>query len=236
MTKGVIYVLHGRKDRITSANLDVLQRVSDKLTIPSTIGYLEGDHQTLEMAIRELQAQVDDIIFIPVLLFPATHALEDLPQRIAATLDKHKPFSIAPTLATSQAIIDFYIAQTKHALLEYPTYNTLIIAHGTPHYDLPHQQLVEICQKISQHVPCEVFCANHHGQHTYQEFLSTYDAPLMIQPLFLTNGYLVNKIFNNIHQLRGDKDVYLSSLEGSEALYLAILERISAYVSNHVEY
>lgn len=237
MKQGFIYVLHGRKDRVTEANMDVLARVSQKVTAPTLVGYLEGDHQTLEMSIETLQEQVDELIFIPVLLFPATHALEDLPQRIEKTLQTNKVFKIAPTLATSKAIIDFYVMQTKAALQSHPNYNTLIIAHGTPHYDLPHQQLIENCQKISEQVPCQVFGANHHGKHTYQEFLADYEAPLIIQPLFLTNGYLVNKINRNIQQLRGmQEDIYLSSLEGSEALYLAILERMSVYVSDHVEH
>ena len=49
---------------------------------------------------------------------------------------------------------------------------------------------------------------------------------MIIQRLFLTEGYLSKKIKNDILEQRGARDVLLPTMQDSEALVSAIIERI----------
>ena len=65
---GIIFVLHGRKNKLSVANFSGIEAATKHLTLPYEIGLLEGEHQTLEMAIQSLLSrQVSEIIFLPVL-------------------------------------------------------------------------------------------------------------------------------------------------------------------------
>ena len=63
---GIIFVLHGRKNKLSVANFSGIEAATKHLTLPYEIGLLEGEHQTLEMAIQSLLSrQVSEIIFLP---------------------------------------------------------------------------------------------------------------------------------------------------------------------------
>ena len=51
---GIIFVLHGRKNKLSVANFSGIEAATKHLTLPYEIGLLEGEHQTLEMAIQSL--------------------------------------------------------------------------------------------------------------------------------------------------------------------------------------
>ena len=98
MNIGILYVLHGRKTSIPLKLLNIVKEFSDTLDLLQAIGMLEGQQQTLESAVTLLEEQaVEKIVVVPVLLFPATHAREDIPQRMQASASV--PFEICETSA-----------------------------------------------------------------------------------------------------------------------------------------
>ncbi|MEO1770104.1 MULTISPECIES: sirohydrochlorin chelatase [Enterococcus] len=222
--KGIVFVLHGRKNKLSTANLALIEKIGPRLTCPYEIGLLEGEQQTLENAIQSLLAkQVEEIIFLPVLLFPATHAKEDLPQRAARQLEGKRTYRILATLGTTQSVNDYLIQQVKLSAL---TGEVLLIAHGTPHYEEPYLELQQLAEKVSQATGKAVYPAHYHGEHTYQEVLLQHSEPLIIQRLFLTEGYLAKKIKDEILQDRGSIDDLLPTLQDQPALEAAIVERL----------
>ena len=226
--KGFIFVLHGRKNKLSTANLALIEKTAPRLTVPYEVGLLEGEHQTLEEAIQSLLAkQVEEILFLPVLLFPATHAKEDLPQRAAALLDGKLPYQLLDTLGTTCAVREYLIQQIQQAKL--PERNVLLIAHGTPHYEEPYLQLKQLAEKVSQAVGQVVYPAHYHGEHLYQEVLAQHPEPLIIQRLFLTEGYLAKKIKEEILQQRGTIDQLLPTLQEQSALEAAMIERLEEF-------
>ncbi|MGM0213664.1 sirohydrochlorin chelatase [Enterococcus sp. AZ109] len=225
--KGIVFVLHGRKNRLSTTNMSLIEKLAPRLIGPYEIGLLEGEQQTLEAAIHALLSkQVEEIVFLPILLFPATHAKEDLPQRAAALLKDKLPYRILETLGTTQAVSTFLIQQVKQANLA--TREILLIAHGTPHYEVPYQQLCEVAEKVSVATNQKVYPAHYHGEHLYQDILAQHPEPLLIQRLFLTEGYLAKKITDEIQTLRGTIDELLPTLQDQPALEEAILERLGA--------
>ncbi|EOL41706.1 hypothetical protein RV11_GL002772 [Enterococcus phoeniculicola] len=226
MDKGIIFVLHGRKEKLSTKNQAVVTSVIEELSIPSEIGLLEGEQATLEEAMHSLiQQGVQTIYFVPVLLFPATHAKEDLPQRANDFLQGKAEYQIAETLATTQSIKAFLVRTIQEAHIE-DNREVLLIAHGTPHYEAPYEQLKQMAKSVEQKVIIPVHTANYIGEHRYPEFLEAHTEPLFILPLFLTDGFLTKKIKETVQEMRGTKDVFLPTLQDSEELKQAILERV----------
>lgn len=223
--KGIIFVLHGRKKTIASANLKVVEKIASKLTLPYEIGLLEGEFQTLEAAIHSLERKaVTAIVFVPILLFPATHAKEDLPERAEKAIKEKIPYQILPTLGTTKAIKNHLIQAIRQA--SFPEAEVVLISHGTPHYSEPFQQLTELAKEIQTVLNLPVYPACYHGDHQYSELLKTKEHPLIIQRLFLSEGYLAKKIKQEIIESRNDEDILLPTLQDSDALAAAIIERL----------
>ncbi|MBC1482145.1 hypothetical protein HCJ58_00855 [Listeria sp. FSL L7-1509] len=228
MKKGIVFVLHGRKEKFSTKNMKLVDSVIAELpfAILGKVGLLEGEQQTIEHAMQELLAEkVKNIIFVPVLLFPATHAREDLPERIEAFLHDAVSYQILETLATTKAVERFLVRTIQAANVE-DKRAVLLIAHGTPHYEQPYEQLKKLARTVEQGVAVDVYTANHIGQQTYLEFLEDYSKSLLIQPLFLTDGFLTDKIKTTIQTERGTKDTFLPTLQDSDELKAAILERV----------
>lgn len=226
--QGIIFVLHGRRHKITAANLAIVNQVGEDSGRPFAIGFLEGSAQRLEDAIESLRQQgVTDFVFQPVLLFAATHVLEDLPQRSAAVLTAAEGRRFLAPLGETKAVADFLTEafSQKMATLPYPG---LLIAHGTPHYLQPAEQLRNLAQELSQRLGRPVTAANHLGADPYQKVLLQYPEPLIVARLFLTEGYLAGKIKETVRQLHPYEDIFLPTLENTATLAQALKERLVA--------
>ncbi len=222
--KGIIFVLHGRKNKLSTTNMALIEQVASQLTCSYEIGLLEGEQQTLEDAMHSLLAkQLEEIVFLPILLFPATHAKEDLPKRADEVLAGQLPYRILDTLGTTQAVSDYLIQQVEQAELKG---DVLLIAHGTPHYEAPYQQLCQVAQRVAAATGRAVHPAHYHGEHLYQDILTQQPEPLIVQRLFLAEGYLAKKITNDIRERRGTMDEILPTLQDQPALEAAIKERL----------
>lgn len=227
---GIIFVLHGRKNKLSVANFSGIEAATKHLTLPYEIGLLEGEHHTLEMAIQSLLSQqVSEIIFLPVLLFPATHANEDLPMRAQKVLNnKQVPYQILPTLGTTRAVEKFLFQQISS--VEDSRSEVLLVAHGTPHYQEPYKQLEQIASKLEKQLERKVYPAGYYGDYTYPHILEKHSEAMIIQRLFLTEGYLAKKIKKEIIERRGEQDILLPTMQDSAALVSAILERLTPYI------
>lgn len=226
--KGIIFVLHGRRHKITPANLSIVDQVGVASGHPYAIGFLEGTEGTLEEAVMTLRdAAVTEFVCQPVLLFAATHVLEDLPQRVGAVLHKSETAIFLAPLGTTKAIADHLAESFQTAMAKVP-YEGLLIAHGTPHYSEPAAQLVDLATALTQRLGRQVTAANHLGEGPYQEFVRQYQAPLVVARLFLTEGYLAGKIKATVQELHPYPDIFLPTLENTPTLAKALQERLVA--------
>ncbi|MGM0239376.1 sirohydrochlorin chelatase [Enterococcus sp. AZ103] len=228
--KGIIFVLHGRREKLSKTNFSIIEEVEAQLENPSAIGLLEGEEQTLEDAMEKMQTEkVEEIIFLPVLLFAATHVNEDLPTR-AKKYFMDTPFSILPTLGTTAAVLNFVVEEISEKKEDSAV---LLIAHGTPHYQEPYVQLSRIANAASLRSGRNIYPVSYIGEGNYQDFLINHPEEFIVLPLFLTSGFLLNKIKTKITKIHGDDDIWLPTLENQPALKAAIWERLKdAHVSS----
>ena len=222
MKIGIMYVLHGRKTSIPQKLYDIVKDFSHTLDLPQAIGMLEGQQHTLEDAVRELEKQkVDKIIVVPVLLFPATHAREDIPQRMQACAGV--PFEICETLGTTKAVYDWLKDRLQEVAVTHPTFPIMLVAHGTTHYPEPGEQLERIAAALRSDLGRDVFATNHLGEPHYQAISE--ELPYIVQRLFFTDGYLAKKIGFWFEKNR-PQDVLLEQLLDAEAVHKALKERL----------
>lgn len=225
MTTGILYVLHGRRDKIPSANLNLIYSVQARYDMPQAIGFLEGDTQTLEAQALALQEKVSHLIVIPVLLFPATHVLWDIPKRLAAICRPELTYQMLAPLGTTEAVFAFLREQLYTATKHYVNRSILLVAHGTKHFTEPFDELQVIGQKLQTALHTPVICANYVGPHQVQEVAPNIVNYILVQPLFLTDGRLVHKIEDRIRDFHPNA-IFLPTLENNPALKAAILERL----------
>lgn len=232
MEKGVIFVLHGRKNHFSKHNISLINEIQQKLRQPSAIGMLEGEIETVEDAMTALyQKGIRRFLFVPVLLFPAMHFREDLPNKICDWQKKLTDpdavtVEVAETLGTTPAVAAFLTDAIRKE--NQGKHSTLIVVHGTTHYPEPAEQMATLVRELQQHTGADVAWGALHGEPNYVSAMSTFAGPVTIQPLFLSDGFLVNKIKETLvadnPELR-----FLPTLENSSALKAAIVARLAEY-------
>lgn len=230
MTTGILYVLHGRRGKVPTANLQLLAQLQQTYANPQRTCFLEGDVQTLEDSLLALQEQAAHIIVVPILLFPATHVRWDIPRRIQAVARPDLQLNYAKPLATTQAIFNFLQTQLTAALQQYPQRQILIVAHGTPHFSEPGTQLQALAQQLQNQLHTTVLWAHFKGRPQLDQVLATQTAPLIVQRLFLTEGRIAGQLQATIAAKLPDS-LFLPTLENQPALTQAIAERLTPYLS-----
>lgn len=223
MKKGILFVFHGRKNKISTANLKVAEAFKE-LPYPTAVGYLEGEYQKLENALHELKEQADEIVIVPFLLFPATHYLDDLPERVESVLGESKTYRILSTLGKTEAVYQFLLAQGKNALKANPERKLLLVIHGSPHYTEPDDELKEIAERLEAELESPVAASSYLGKPDFKELLAEEKEPVIVQRIFLSEGYLATKIADWIKENRSQEDKLLPTLENSPALKQAVSE------------
>lgn len=229
MTTGILYVLHGRRGKVSTANLDLLTQLQHTYPNLQRTCFLEGDIQTLEDSLLTLQEQVTQILVVPILLFPATHVRWDLPRRIQAVARADLQLTYLQPLATTQAIYQFLQTQLAQALQQYPQRQILLVAHGTPHFSEPGKQLQALAQQLQTSLHAPVLWAHFKGRPQLDQVLAQQTQPLIVQRLFLTEGRIAGELQNRIAAQLPDS-VFLPTLENQPALSQAIAERLAPYL------
>lgn len=90
-TTGILFVGHGTRNRIGQKQfLDLAQAVSGKLPhLRLEPAFLELAEPSIEDALATLATQTEQILTVPLLLFSAGHAKEDIPSAVAQACEKH---------------------------------------------------------------------------------------------------------------------------------------------------
>ena len=226
MTTGYLYILHGRRGKVPESNLGLLRDFAAARGQDAVIGFLEGEEQTLEEGIRDLQTRVTRLVVVPVLLYSATHVRWDIPRRTAAVLDPSVEMVVTDPLATTNAIERYEERVLGEAARDYPDRRILLVVHGTPHFPEPFDQLKALAAKVESATGAHIVCTNHIGHPNIEETLAQEHGPFVVERLFLTDGRLANKIKNRVLALEPDA-VFLPTLEDDPVITDAIAERLA---------
>ncbi|WP_461214225.1 sirohydrochlorin chelatase [Lacticaseibacillus sp. GG6-2] len=226
MTQALLFVLHGRRDHIPASNIALLHELATRYRLPYAISFLEGDQQTLEDGATALISQADKLIVVPVLLFAATHVLWDIPRRLTACVANAVSTTILDPLGTTAAVTAYLSDQFVQAQSHYANRTPLIVTHGTPHFDEPLTQLASLAMRVGVTIGKPVRYASLIGPRPIASVLTPGTPPLLVLPLFLTNGRLVNRVKTQVRACQPDS-VFLPPLEDEPVIAQAITQRLT---------
>lgn len=230
MKKGIIYVVHGRPAQESKANTQCIMEAGKEYAVPQKIAYLAGDEETLEEAMDAL-SDCDQIIFLPMLLYAATHYIYDLPPRVKK-MRPEKEDVILPPLADTKSYQQGIIDRVTAAYQKQPL-DIVLAVHGTRHFKEPELLQRALAKKIEEQLNCQVMIADIAGENPFRQVLS-FEEERWIEPLFLTDGRLVHKMKDYAAE-HAPKAKWLDTLEGSSLLVKMLKESLAGEfdVSHH---
>lgn len=206
--KGILFAAHGSRKKEKNQELRAfLQAFSHEYypEIPYEIGFLEHETETILSGAKALAAKnCQEIIVVPLLLFPALHAQRDIP-KIITEIQRILPqltVKYAKTFGAKATVIEVLaqrIIEKKQQFNQAQLTETacLLVAHGTKHYTEPAIALKIIAKQLSPQVELPVFTGDLLGRENYREqveYLANHYCHLIVVPFFLFEGHLVEKI------------------------------------------
>lgn len=219
----IIYVIHGRKSESTPELVSAICKAGARVDFPQCIVYLKGTEDPLEAALQN--AGACHLVIVPLLLYPAGHFCAELPRRVKAALPQGAAFEILPPLGNSRALVDYL--QQKFAAVQrrFPDRTFLLVNHGSAQFVGPQNELQQLADQLSDALSVPVAAVGLHPAPLLPQCLAEHPLPLLIQPVFLTNGRLVQTLIKTVKTIRPN-DRVLSPLAGSGALAAMISERL----------
>ena len=154
------------------------------------------------VAERLIQQGVTRLLIVPLLLFSAMHAEEDIPQQLAPLKERYPQLDIllTPTFAQERevlAVLAKNLTQAVEVNCLAETTPVLLVAHGSSTYGKPAELVKDIGERLSQLGQRRVVTGVLYGQKSYTDVaqqLLAEEPAVLILPFFLFDGHLLDKI------------------------------------------
>lgn len=213
-----ILVLHGmNRPGVNESVRENFEQLFNDAQLTYHLAFLEGDTQTLKQVVELLISKgIKHFNIIPILLFPAKHYFEDIPNILKDIKRNYPPMNyiIAEPLGTHQTISNIVKNKIANTLIKNDKVQTVVLlAHGSSTYTEPRQavqHLAESCDVFG--IPIQtvlLYGAGNYVEHL-EKILKQYPQTLIV-PLFLRDGYLVQRTKQNIRQQAFAENVTFAS-------------------------
>lgn len=232
--KANIIVIHGMRSGKQNEILhNFISKLMERSKTMVHVAFLESKSQTVEsVVVKLLQQGYSEFIIMPLLIFPAKHYYEDIPFILSKLKSKYPGmhYGISKTLGTHQQmakIIQQNILDTLKNINHIE--QIVLIAHGSSTYLEPDYELKKLMQT------CDVFdlpmqMLTVYGEYNYRQKIQRYlleNTSVLIVPVFLYDGYIVNKIKADINHTCRTCDIhYTNAINFPPELHKIIEERI----------
>lgn len=230
-----ILVLHGmnqpgRNEVVTKKFKQLLNGTN----VTYYLAFLEGATNTLKQVVELLIKEgLYNFNIIPILLFPAKHYFEDIPNTLK-DIKAHHPtlnYKIAKPLGTHRYITKIIKNKITNTLKKCNEIESVVLlAHGSSMYTEPQQALHHLAQACDEYdVPIQTMLL--YGEDNYTEqlgkVLNKYPNTLIV-PVFLWDGFLVQKTKQFIRrQAFSDYITFCSAINFIPDLAIVIKDRIN---------
>lgn len=232
---GNILVAHGmRKGQQNEALEEFITALLKDEDYHYELAFLESDTQNLELTMEKMIKQgVTRFRIVPLLIFRAMHYIGDIPEILKSMKEKypHINSEMSEPLGTHPYMKD--LVERRMADVDLPAnanVATVIIAHGngSGRFTKAHEELKEFVKSIDSNKP--VYARALYGVMTFKndldEISKKYD-DLIIVPLFLFDGRLVNKVKRLISEMDIHCNLHITpSINFDHILKLIIRARI----------
>ncbi|MBS7576405.1 MULTISPECIES: sirohydrochlorin chelatase [unclassified Enterococcus] len=209
--KAVIFVVHGSQIRQKNKALaKLINQASESLADYADfyqIAYLERQRDTIELVInRIVKTGAKELIIIPVLLFPALHALVDIPIQVKAALRGLPEITVKflRTFGEAQSVFEILLDRIQEIDSDFSNAEIILLAHGTRHFAEAELGLARVANKLSEYTGKVVKPVDFLGKRTYRSIIETNlqnSIPQVVLPFFIYDGVLVQKIYHSVQAL-----------------------------------
>lgn len=195
--KGIIYIAHGSKmpdkNQLFRDFVDHIKK-GRKETVQQ-LAFLEKDDENVPIITqRMIDLGVTEFLVMPMLLFPAMHAREDIPEQLDEVLKDypHISYSIADCFGDEPAVYQV----CERIVSSYKDETVLITAHGNKRFTEPDERLTAMVEMMKKATGQNLVPAMLYGALSFEEKLKQMDKnkKIVIMPYFLFDGHLVRKI------------------------------------------
>lgn len=221
---------HGKQNQILGDFVNELM-AGHKSTIH--LSFLESNTQHLERVMTNLIHEGHQTFqIIPLLLFSAQHYCDDIPN-ILNDIKQTYPqieYRMAQPLATHQWMASIMIDHIMQVFKRVTQVDRIIfIGHGSSVYDMPNielNQLMQACDVFDKPMHMMMVYGDYHFKHLIQPFLLMNES-ILIVPVFLYDGFLVNKVKYEIAHMQSSSKVhYAEAINFDPKLSKIIEDRI----------
>ncbi|MGK0553427.1 sirohydrochlorin chelatase [Macrococcus capreoli] len=242
--RGIIYIAHGSKmpDKNQLFREFVNHIMQSRREKVQHLAFLEKDDENVPIITRRMiDLGVTDFLVMPMLLFPAMHAREDIPAQLDEVLVDypHISYRIADCFGDEPSvyrICERIIARFKN------DESILITAHGNKRFAEPDVRLTDMVTRMKEETGQDLVPAMLYGALSFEEKLKQMDKSkkIVIMPYFLFDGHLVRKIkrLSKPFIEAGYDITFTDTLDLDFGMAEGVLNKISeleeqAYVSSH---
>lgn len=194
--KGIIYIAHGSKmpDKNERFRAFVQHIIEQRPEPIQHVAFLEKDDENVPIVLRRMVAEgLTELIVVPMLLFPAMHAVEDIPLQLESVLPSTNiPYVIADCFGDTAFVYEV----AERIIAQYKNETILITAHGNKRFTEPDVRLTQMVDQMSVRTGQNLIPAMLYGNLSFEEMLKKMDkgTPIVLMPYFLFDGHLVRKI------------------------------------------
>lgn len=232
---GNILVAHGmRKGQQNKALEDFITNLLKDENYHYELAFLESDTQNLEITMKKMIDQgVTRFKIVPLLIFRAMHYISDIPEILKDMKEQYPDINseMSEPLGTHsymKSLVEKRIADVD--ISSSSQVATVIIAHGngSGRFTKAHEELKEFVNAIDS--DNHVYARALYGEMTFKNDLDTISekyTDLIIVPLFLFDGRLVNKVKMAISEMDIHCKTHITpSINFDPILKLIIRERL----------
>ncbi|MDR7619567.1 sirohydrochlorin chelatase [Staphylococcus argenteus] len=181
------------------------------------IAFLESEHQDLETVMTTLiQNGVIHFKIVPLLIFSATHYLKDIPN-IIREMEQMYPgitVEVSEPLGTHPLMTKIIMQRIDDALVdEEQQVGIVVVAHGNINgkYTKAHDEVQTCVQTLQLNHP--TYARTLYGSISFtldlKDIAKQYQR-LIVVPLFLYDGRLVNKVKQQINDMAINTDIHIT--------------------------
>lgn len=228
-----ILVAHGmRKGDQNQALEAFLESLLRDETYQYELAFIESEEKSIENTIgRLIQAGETHFKVVPLLIFSAMHYIVDVPNILAHIKQTHPQihYEISKPLGTHDLMVDLVERRIRDVNVDASVNHAIVlIAHGSFSYTQAHDELKSFGKKLKQDVP--VFCRTLYGDITFRndlDQLAEQYETLIVVPMFLYDGRLVNKVKRLISEMDIQGTLHITpSINFDNILKLIISDRL----------
>ncbi|EMN4666359.1 CbiX protein [Staphylococcus aureus] len=181
------------------------------------IAFLESEHQDLETVMTTLiQNGVKHFKIVPLLIFSAMHYLKDIPNIIREMKQMYPDITVevSKPLGTHPLMTEIIMQRIDDALVdEEQQVGIVVVAHGNINgkFTKAHEEL-QICAQNLQ-ISKPTYARTLYGEISFThdlESISKRYQKLIVVPLFLYDGRLVNKVKQQMNDMVINTDIHFT--------------------------